>query len=242
MPYSQFNYIGTSGLAELIHTMSGVTDHTLAAKFITDAERMLDAYVGPSQKFYTDLTGDLAAPVTSSGTTLSAGVFGNRRTNYWAAGGHYVRLTAVPGSGAHALVGAKRLIVASTSGTVTLASAFGTNMAAGVQFVLHQESRFPRCIDTDPWGTPRLPEQLAQAVAWQVEYGIQYGGESYGLGDNAVVTGDDEAVQTRTYSSGYSETRVPGVAGGRAGLSAWVAPKARAILRDIMAVTGRLRA
>lgn len=239
MPYSQFNYLTTSGLAELIHTMSGVTDHALAAKFITDAERFIDAYIGQSQKFYTDLTGSLSSAAVSGATALSASVFGNRRTNYWAAGGNYVRLTAIPGSGAHPSVGQKRLIVASASGTVTLASGFDVNLAAGVEFVMHQESRFPRWCDTDPWGTPWLPEHLAQAVAWQVEYGIQFGSESYGLGDSDVATGEDATVQARTYGSGYSETRVPGE---RRGLAVWVAPKARAILRDVIAATGRLRA
>ncbi|KKL55592.1 hypothetical protein LCGC14_2253860 [marine sediment metagenome] len=241
MAFSQFNYLTSSGLAALIHTMSGVTDHDLAAGFITDAERMIDAYVGPSQKFYTDLTGSISAAVTSSGLTISATIFGEgRRTNYWAAGGNYLRIAGIPNSGNHPLVGEKRLIVGSASGdgAVTLASSFGTNLAAGTQFVISQESRFPRHVDSDPWGTPRMPEQLAQAVAWQVEFGLQYGGEAFGLGTDAIVTGEDDAVQSRTYSSGYSETRIPGE---RRGLAAWIAPKARAILRDIMSVTGRMR-
>lgn len=238
MPYSRFNYLTTSGLADYIHTMSGVTDHTLAAKFISDAETIVDSYVGKAPKFYSNLTGSLSSAVTSSGTTVSATVFGDRRTNYWACGGHYLTIANIPGSGSHALVGTKRLIVGSTSGSVTLASGFGTNLAAGVEFKLSQESRFPRWCDSDSWGTPELPPDLERAVAWQVEYGILYGSESYGLGDSSVAAGESELVQSRSYSSGYSETRIPGE---RRGLAAWIAPKARAILRDLIIAIGRVR-
>ena len=241
MAYSRFNYLGTSGLAALIPTMSGVTDHALAAKFITDAERMIDAYVGPMPKFYSDLTGALDAQLASGALTISGSSFGNRRPDYWAKGGHYLIITDVPGTPTSALIGTKRLIVASTSGTVTLATGYDEAVPSGTSYYTHQESRFPRWCDSDPRGTPRLPDELGQATAWQVEFGIAYGSESYGLGDDAVVTGDDGAVSSRTYGSGYSESRVTGAgAGSIAGLAAWVAPKVRAILRSIVNATGRL--
>ena len=237
MAYSRFNYLGTSGLAALIPTMSGVTDHALAAKFITDAERMIDAYVGPMPKFYSDLTGALDAQLASGALTISGSSFGNRRPDYWAKGGHYLIITDIPGTPTSALIGTKRLIVASTSGTVTLATGYDEAVPSGTSYYTHQESRFPRVYDTDPHGTPQLADALEQAVAYQVEYGIAYGSESYGLGDDAVVTGDDELVSSRTYGSGYSESRR---AEARQGLATWVAPKVRAILRSIMNVTGWL--
>lgn len=242
MPKSRFNYLSTSGLAALIPTMSGVTDHALAAKFITDAERMIDAYVGPFPKFYSDLTGTFNAQLASGAVTVSGSGFGSDRPNYYAKGGHYLIIMNVPGAPTSALIGTKRLIVASVSGTVTLATGYDEAVPASTEYYTHQESAFPRVIDTDPTGTPQLPDELEQAVAYQVEYGIAYGSESYGLGDDAVVTGDDGAVGSRTYGSGYSESRVTGAGpGSRAGLAAWVAPKVRAILRRIMNVTGWLR-
>jgi hypothetical protein len=241
MAYSRFNYLGTSGLAALIPTMSGVTDHDLAATFITDAERMIDAYVGSMPRFYPDLTGTFDVELPSGSLTISGSSFGNRRPDYWAKGGNYLIITDVPGSPTSALIGTKRLIVASTSGTVTIGTGYTEAVPAGVGYYTHQESRFPRWCDTDPHGTPRLPDELEQAVAYQVEYGIAYGSESYGLGDDAVVTGDDGAVSSRTYGSGYSESRVTGAgAGSRGGLAAWVAPKVRAILRELLNATGWL--
>lgn len=237
MAYSRFNYLGTSGLAELIPTMSGVTDHALAADFISDAEKMIDAYVGPFPKFYCDLTGTLDAQLASGATTVSGSSFGNRRPNYWAVGGHYLVICDVPGSPTSALIGTKRLIVASTSGTVTLASGWTVAVPSGTSYYTTQESRFPRWCDSDPWGTPKLPDLLDQAVAWQVEYGIQFGSESYGLGDSSVATGDSELITNRSYGSGYSEGRS---VDARRGLAVWVAPKVRAIMRRLTNTTGWL--
>lgn len=240
MPYSRFNYIGTSGLAAEIPTMSGVTDHALAAEFITDAERMIDVYVGPSQPFYSDLTGTLDAALPSGQLTLSGSSFGNRRPNYWAVGGHYLTITDVPGAPTSALIGTKRLIIASTSGTVTLATGYSEDVPSGTAYYTHQESRFPRWNDSDPWGSPTLPDEVAKATAWQVEFGIAEGSESYGLGEDSVVVGSDGAVVSRNYGSGYSESRATQGAGSKAGLAALIAPKARAILRSLMNSTGWL--
>ncbi len=240
MARSRFNYLTPENLAQYIHTMATVTDNDLAAKFITDAERIVDAYVGAGPRFYSDLTGSNTNTITSgaSAAVVSGTVFGNRRPNYWAKGGHYLELLDIPGNPTSADIGQSRLITASTSGQVTLLSGFSADIAAGASFWLHQESAFPRVWDSDPFGTPQLPDELEQAVAWQVEYGIQFGSEEHGLGDSAVATDLGGQVQSRTYASGYSETRVPGEARG---LARWVAPKARAILRRIMHNTGRLQ-
>jgi len=240
MARSRLNYITPGKLAQYIHTMSGVTDNDQAASFITDAERIVDAYVGPAPRFYTDQTGDTSAVIASgtSASVVTADVFGDRRPNYWAKGGHYLHVLDVPGSPSSALIGESRLIVASTSGQVTLVSGFLTDVPSGSTFWLHQESAFPRVWDTDNFGTPRLPDVLENAVALQVEYGILYGSEAFGLGDSGVATDEGASVQSRTYASGYSESRQPGQ---ERGLARWTAPRARALLRSIMSNAGRLR-
>ena len=108
----------------------------------------------------------------------------------------------------------------------------------GSTIFMHQESAFPRAWDSDPLGTPRMPDELAHAIAWQVEYGILFGSEAFGLGDADVATDEAGQVQSRTYASGYSETRVPGQ---ERGLARWVAPKTRAVLRRIISSTGWLQ-
>ena len=74
MANSQYNYITPERLAQFITTMSGVTNPDLAAQFITDAEVMVDAYVGMGPRFYSDLTGSC---VTSSTRTVSSVWYGS---------------------------------------------------------------------------------------------------------------------------------------------------------------------
>lgn len=236
MSYSDYNYIQPSELAERIHSMASVTDEAIAATFITDAERVVDAFVGPGQKFYQRLGGQTSAEIASGATALTAAIFGSRRPNYWAAGGAYIRLVSAADS---SLNGERRLIVASANpDTVTLASGFGATLAAGAEFQFQQESAFPRIWDQDTWGNPDMPELLKAAVAAQVEYGIAYGSEAFGLGDDAIVADTAGDITSRSYGSGYSESRD---ARRKDGLAVWIAPRARVLLRRLLSSTGRLR-
>ncbi len=236
MAYSQHNYITPDELPEFIHTMSGVTDPVLAAKFIGEAERIVDVYVGPAQKFYTELTGSLDVAVASGATAWGAGMFGNRDPGYWARGGVYIEITEADAE--PSLVGQARLVVASSGNQVTLASGFGADAGVGTRFIYRQRSRFPRVQDRDVRGYPRMPDDLKPAVAYQVEYGILFGSEAFGLGSTGVAIDPDDGVQSRTYGSGYSESRNTA---RRSGLAVWVAPKARMQLRRLLNATGRLR-
>lgn len=241
VPVSDFNYLAPGELSRYIHKMSSVTNSGLAAKFISDAERLVDELVGPAPKFYPHVSGKtqaLVASGTSTTATVGGGIFGRRRADYWARGGIYFRVLDAPG--ASALNGQERLIVGSTKDTesVTLASGFSIDVPAGTEFDVRQVSVFPRAWDQDPFASPQLPFLLAQVVAAQVEYGIFFGSEEFGLGDDDVVTDERGDVQSRSYGSGYSESRDPR---RRQGLSVWVGPKARALARRLLNSTGRLR-
>ncbi len=236
MAYSQHNYITPDELPDYIHTMSGVTDPAVAAKFISEAERIVDVYVGPAQKFYTELTSSLRMAVASGATTWGAEMFGDRDPGYWARGGVYIEITRADAE--PSLVGQSRLVVASSGNEVTLVSGFDADAAVGTKFIYRQRSRFPRIQDRDVRGYPRMPDDLAAAVAYQVEYGILYGSEEFGLGSTGVAIDPDDGVQSRTYGSGYSESRNTA---RRSGLAVWVAPKARMQLRRLLNATGYLR-
>lgn len=235
MAHSDFRYIAPSELPTYILTLSGITNQALAAKHISQAERLIDAYVGPQQRFYSpELTGKVGA--AASGVSLQADVFGQRLRNYWAHGGLYVRVLENPG-GPNS-VGEQRLVVASNSDTVTLVSAFTDTLAVGARFEIRQLSAFPRWVDRAPLDVPRIPEEVKLATAWQVEYGIRYGSEAYGLSDPSVVTDERGDIQSESYGSGYSVTR--DTRRSKDGLGVWVAPKSRAILRRLLNSTGRL--
>lgn len=235
MSRSVFNYIQPGELPDYIHTMSSVTNSGTAAKFISDAERIVDGYAGPGPRFYSELTGRLSAAIASGATSLTADVFGTRRPNYWAKGGVYVEVVS---SSESSVIGERRLVVSSSGATLTLASGFGAAVPSGSEITFKQESVFPRLRDQDQFGTPRLPEQLKAIVAAQVEYAFQLGSEAFGLSDPDVVTDREGDVVSRTYGSGYSESRD---ARRKDGLAVWIAPRARALMRRLTNATGWLR-
>lgn len=227
MPYSAFNYVNPSELVSLIPSIATVTNETLAARFISDAEYMIDALAGPAPKFYPDITGEVDALMASGATGLTSDIFGSRKQNWWAVGGVYLRIVESATSG---LVGQERLVVSSgpADDTIVLATGFDLAVPAGTVFTFDQRSAFPRLWDQDSFGSPKMPHLLKQAVAAQVEYGLYAGGESAGLGTAALVTDADGAVTQRSYGSGYSESRDPN---RRQGIALYIAPRARAIMQ-----------
>lgn len=234
--FSTYNYLTTDELPGLIPTMASVTDPTLAVKFISDAELVLDAFAGPGPYFYPRLSGRFDSGLASGATTLDSRIFGRRRPDYWAKGGVYI--TVISGAD-DSLIGERRLIVPSSSpNQVTLASGFSVDIPSGAQFAFRQESQFPRRWDQNTLGDPDLRPMLKNAVAAQVEYGIQFGSEKFGLHDPNVVTDQAGGVSQRSYGTGYSEARDVNRA---AGLAVWVAPLARVYMRRLLSNTGRVR-
>jgi len=236
--YSDFGYIDPTRLPDFIRTMASVTDEALAAQFISDAERIIDAYVGPGPRFHNPYTFTTAATLVSGGTTLSGvqGASDSSRPNYYAVGGVYVEV--VGGAAAASLIGQRRRVVSSSGADLTLASGFAADLASGAELYFTQDSAFPRAWDQDLWGAPKLPTGLDAAVAAQVEYGISFGSEGFGLSDSNVVTDESGDVTSRTYGSGYSESRDPR---RREGMAVWVGPRARVLLRRLLNSGGWLR-
>ena len=236
--YSEFNYCTPSGLLQYARSMSSITNEALAAGFITDAERVIDAYVGPGPRFAPELTLTLVTGAASGATVLAGldGLSPGERLNYYACGGTYVEILD-PRGGSIDLVHQKRLVVASSGQTLTLASGFNAILASGVGLTFRQVSAFPRAWDIDPYGAPRLPEGLQAAVAAQVEFGVAFGSEGFGLSDPAVQV-DEGDVTSRTYSSGYSEARVPR---GLQGTAMFISPRARYLLTRLIHIAGYLR-
>lgn len=236
--YSEFNYLTPSGLLQYARSMSTITNETLAAGFITDAERVIDAYVGPGPRFAPCLTLTLVTGAASGATTLASvdGLSPGERKNYYACGGSYIEVLD-PITGAITLVHQRRLVVTSSGQTLSLASGFPAALPAGTQLEFRQVSAFPRAWDIDLYGAPRLPEGLAAAVAAQVEFGIAFGSEGFGLSDPAIAV-DEGDVTSRTYSSGYSESRRPA---GYQGLATYLAPRARYLLSRLVHSAGYLR-
>jgi hypothetical protein len=235
VPYSELNYLRPAQLTDYVHSIGSVTDEALAAKFIGDAERLVDIYVGPGPRFHRDVSTLETSALLTSGSTalLTDSLGGSARPNYWARGGMYVTVRD-----AGPAVDQSRLVVASEPGSLTLASGFDADLPAGTAMLIEQWSAFPRVWDRDANGDPQLPDELARAVAYQVEYAMHFGTPELGLGAPGAVT-DTGGVQSRMYGTGYSETR--SVLTPVTGLGVLIAPKARAILRRLINATGKLQ-
>jgi len=236
--YSDYNYIRPAELPDILVTMATVTNEEMAARFISDAEHIIDAYVGPAPKFYIDSTGESDALLASGATAWFGNRWGDRHPNYWARGGVYVEIID---NAPAAVIGEERLIVASDNGFVTLASGFSVDVPAGALFNFVQRSRFPRWSDRMATDMPDMPPQVKRATAFQVEYGFLFGSEQFGLSDPSVADGESTEIQSRSYASGYAESRAVGSASSKRGLALLIAPRARAELRELLGVTGYLR-
>jgi hypothetical protein len=231
VPYSELNYLRPSQLLDYVHSLASVTSEAQAVKHISDAERIVDAYVGKGPRYHrVPLNVALVAPALSGATDLETNQSGD--PNYWAQGGAYVVLRE---GVAAAHIGQARLVVLSDEGAWTLASGFDVALPTTVRLDFEQRSAFPREWDVDSHSNPRLPDLLARAVAYQVEFALTNG--DLGMGAPAPVA-DTGGVQSRVYGSGYSETR--SVLTPVTGLGLHVAPKARDILRVLINSTGRL--
>ena len=115
MPFSVYNYLNPTELAQYIHTMAAVSNQALAASFISDAERVIDAFAGPSPPYYTDLMGTTAATMAPLQTDLTATLFGDRRPAYWARGGVYIHVV----SSSEAMIPSTKLSPTKTARTVS---------------------------------------------------------------------------------------------------------------------------
>ncbi len=221
MPISRFKYLTPAELIEFDLSLGGITDEDKAVQHISYAERIIDSIVGRWPRFYTP---ESFVPTFVSGTTLKADTFSREPVGYYSAGGLYVIGIEGPGAGeAHLISGHV------APSTVILQEAWNVPPTSQSTLVLRQRSVFPRGQDTYRAGkvVPFILEAVKEAVANQVSYGTSFGSEAFGLWDPTVITDEDGDVQSRTYGSGYSESRNTA---RREGTAVWAAPQARTIL------------
>lgn len=208
-----------------------VTDATEAYDQISQAEEIIDAYVGFQQK---------AVPTTIHGQVSSAtangliDVHGNTslyRDLDWYKG---CEVEIIGGTGA----GQRRTISASDkeARSITVSQNWTTQPDSTSVFRIYQLGKFPRQKDvyttTDPVRYYRsIPEAVRRATAAQVEYIINQGAAFFSSDSSDK---DSESIGNYSYSKGT------GSGGGQSARVKMTAPKARALLRGIKNSTGRL--
>lgn len=218
-----------------------ITDATEADDQISQAEELIDSYVGPQPKFFNryrpvgnvdptlsadsalyskDLIGCAADALSSNTIVLQSSHQGAVDEDFYA--GCEIEIIGGPG------LGKRYTISASTrDGMVSIVGSFDPAVASGSIYRIYQLGKFPRIKDVylDNTSSPNryyksIPEEIKRAVAAQVQYQIQMG-ESFFAGD---------ANEKASESFGdYSYTRKQTQGG-----NALIAPKARLLLRGFV--------
>lgn len=218
---SRRQYVSQAELAEYADIT--ITNTTEADDRISQAEELIDTYVGFQRKAVCDTIEGRVASATSTTITLEASRHQDTyQKNYFL----YCEVEIIGGTGA----GQRRTITGSTYEGVITTSSWTTTPDSTSYYRIYQLGKFPRQCDEyfDGQATPQIyvksiPEAVKRATAAQVEYAINQGDKFFST--------DASTVQSE-HIGNYSYTR--GNDGGSAGTSALIAPKAKSYLKGIV--------
>ena len=204
-----------------------ITDATEADDQISQAEELIDAYVGPQQKAYPhELKGRVA-----SGGSLSLTLQSTQQNIYYADYFKYCELEIIGGTGA----GQRRIITGSTlAGVLALASAWSATPDSTSFYRIYQLGKFPRACDSMLYSEQspttyykNIPETVKRATAAQVEYRVS-------MGPNFFET--DQSGKASEHIGDYSYQNAEGTTGAER----LIAPKAKLLLRGIKSRIGEI--
>lgn len=208
-----------------------VIDDDEAADQISQAEEIIDSFVGYQQKFLqSEFRGLVASvPTTTSFTirTLDQNQFEN---NYFK--GCEVEIIGGTGEGQR-----RRITQSTKAGVCTVEQAWTVTPDVTSYYAIYQLGKFPRYCDVDLYSDSapftyykRIPEMVKRAVAAQVQYIIEMGDKYFSTDQSEK---QSESIGDYSYSNG-------GQGSGGSGLHKLIAPKARMYLRGIKNRLGRI--
>lgn len=223
---SRRGYLTQTELAEFADIV--INDSAEADDQISQAEEMIDAYLGPQDRF---LRFEYRGEVSSASTTVivDSGSGNNMDVidNFYA--GAEIEILSGALSGEH------RSIVSSSRSakSITVSVAFSGTPATGVMFRIYQLAKFPRHKDVrlnragDLW-VKSIPDALRRATAAQVAFVIEKG-PGFFAGDASQLIA--EGIDNYNYQRGGTMA-TPTVA--------LIAPRARTLLRGYVNRTGEI--
>jgi len=224
---SRRQYLSQDELAEYANIT--IIDPDEADDQISQAEEIIDAYVGAQVRFF---SGHVIGVLTAAAGILLTD--SSIDTPFVHADDYFknCEVEIIGGTGA----GQRGTIIASSKDnkTMTLADAFDTTPDTTSAYRIHQLAKFPRLVDgfVDPSGLryyKTIPEAVRRAVAAEVEFMINQGAEFF--------ASDSTDKQSESFLN-YAYTKANNAPGGIASL---IAPKARALLRGIYNRKGNMR-
>lgn len=208
-----------------------VTDATEADDQISQAEEIVDSYVGPQLRFYNQTLVRRASAGGGSTLTLHADDQNIFENDYF----KWCQVEIIGGTGE----GQRRTITTSTkAGVLTVQTAWTSAPDSTSMYKIYQLGKFPRYRDVTYYtqDTPytyykSIPEQVKRAVAAQVEFIIAMGASYFST---------DKSMKQSESIGDYSYTMNGGLNGSSNPLSRMIAPKAKIALRGIMVRSGEI--
>jgi hypothetical protein len=222
---SRRGYLSQSELEQFANIQ--VTDTSEADDRISQAEEMIDAYIGFQEKFMTESIKGLCSAFGSTSFTLESTQQNVYDIDYF----KLCEVEILGGTGA----GQRRKVTASTkAGVLTIDTAWSTNPTTSSLYKISQIGKFPRTCDIETYTSgsnttyyKAIPEAIKRAVAAQVEYVIEMG-DSFFAGDKSEM--ESESIGDYSYTKGQ----------GVASISKLISPKAKMLLKGIYNRTGVL--
>lgn len=202
-----------------VDALTGLTASTDVQ--ISEAEELIDAYVGFQKKFYNQQLSGLASAGGTTSVTLNSDEVNIFEIDYFKG----MEIEIIGGTG----IGQRTIISSSTkAGVLTFATAI-TGADATSYYTIYQLGKFPRTKDVfyDAETAPyqyykQIPEAVKRATASQVEFMIKMG-DAYFQTDKSNF--ESERIGDYAYDKGE---------GGGGHLANMIAPKAKTLLRGIV--------
>lgn len=218
---SKRNYLTIEELEEFADIT--VTDDTEAEDQITQAEELIDDYVGFQDKAVGTEYHGLASAGSATSLTLQTDQQNVYEKDYF----KYCMVEIIGGSG----VGERHMCTGSTKAGVLSLETFNTVLNDTSYYRIFQLGKFPRLEDchfdsqnTNTW-YKFIPEKLKRAVAAQVEYRINMGDSFFNTNKSNIKS---ESIGDYSYSKENS------------GINGLIAPKAKMLLRGIRNIVGEI--
>lgn len=224
---SRRNYLTQSELEE--YSNITITDVAEADDQISQAEEIIDAYVGPQTKFLRAEIRGRAAGGGSSTITLQTSQQNVYEIDYF----KLCEVEILAGTGA----GQRRICTASTKAGVLTVVSWETTPDSTSIYRIYQLGKFPRYNDAFLYteSTPytwakAIPEAIKRATAAQVQFMDEMGAEYFSTNQSEKIS---ERIGDYAYSNADSNA-------GAVGASKLIAPKAKLMLRGIKNRTGSI--
>lgn len=209
-------YLSQAELAQYANITVNDTDE--ADDIISICEEIIDAYVGPQDKFWeSEILGRMESVTSSTKFTLETS-----QKNYDVDFFKWMTVEILGGTGE----GQRRTIASNTNaGLITIQTAFATTPDTTSQYKIYQLAKFPRKGDVTAYSTispttyyKTIPEAIRRAVAAEVKYFIE-------MGEDFFDTDKTEKLSERIGDYFYQ------LAENAAGIHKLIAPKAKMLLR-----------